>query len=127
MLEEYLRSGESQQKTLREAPGLVEAAQKVGGTSVGVFGYQNNLEVSRALFETLRKTAGTDSNNSAPLPGMEFPVAAGGFKDWVDLSLLPPFEQISKYFYFSVYSVSANADGLTFKMFAPVPPQLKKQ
>jgi hypothetical protein len=127
MLEEYLRSGESQQKTLRETPGLVEAAQKVGGTSVGVFGYQNNLEVSRALFETLRKTAGTDSNNSAPLPGMEFPVAAGGFKDWVDLSLLPPFEQISKYFYFSVYSVSANADGLTFKMFAPVPPQLKKQ
>jgi hypothetical protein len=127
MLEEYLRSSESQQKMLRETPGLVEAAQKVGGSSVGVFGYQNNLEVSRALFETLRKTAGTNSNDSAPLPGMEFPVAAAGFKDWVDFSLLPPFEQISKYFYFSVYAVSANADGLKFKVFAPTPPQLQKQ
>lgn len=126
MLEEYLRSSESQQKTLRETPGLVEAAQKVGGSSVGVFGYQNNLEVSRTLFETLRKTGGANSNDSAPLPGMEFPVVGNGFKDWVDYSLLPPFEQISKYFYFSVYAVSANADGLTFKMFAPVPPQLKK-
>jgi hypothetical protein len=126
ILEEYLRSSGSQQKMLRETPGLVEAAQKVGGSSVGVFGYQNNLEVWRALYDNLRKTGGTNSNNSAPLPGMEFPVAAGGFRDWMDFSLLPPFEQISKYFYFSVYGISANADGLTFKVFAPVPPQLKK-
>ena len=127
MLEEYLRSGESQKKMLRETPGLVEAAQKVGGSSVGLFGYQNNLEVSRALFETLRKTQGTNPKDSAPLPGMEFPVVGAEFKDWVDFTLLPPFEQISKYFYFSVYAVSANADGLTFKVFTPVPPQLKKQ
>ena len=127
MLEEYLRSSDSQQKMLRETPGLVEAAQKVGGTSVGVFGYQNNLEVSRTLFEALRKAPAASSAASAPLPGMEFPVAGLGFADWVDYSLLPPFDQISKYFYFSVYSVSANADGMTFKVFAPTPPQVKKQ
>jgi len=47
------------------------------------------------------------------------------FKEWVDLSLLPPFEKISKYFCFSVYGGSANVDGLTFKMFSPIPPALK--
>ena len=35
LLEEYLRSSESQAKTLREKAGLLEAAQKVGGLSTG--------------------------------------------------------------------------------------------
>jgi hypothetical protein len=47
-------------------------------------------------------------------------------KDWVDLSLLPTFDKISKYFYFTVYGGSANPDGLNFKVFAPIPPQLRK-
>jgi len=125
MLEEYLRSSDSQQKMLREMTGLVDAAQRIGGTSVGIFGYENIAETSRTTFEALRKTPKPDPAASAPLPGMEFPVVGTGFKEWMDFSLLPPFEQISKYFYFSVYGLSANADGLTFKMFAPVPPGLK--
>jgi hypothetical protein len=48
-------------------------------------------------------------------------------KDWADLSLLPPFEQVSKYFYFSVYGGGATVDGLTFKVFSPVPPGSKSQ
>lgn len=126
MIEEYLRSSDSQQKPLRETSGLLDAAQKLGGTSVGIFGYQNNLELSRAMFEVLRKNSANGASNPSPLPGMDLPMAGGVFKDWMDFSLLPPFEQIAKYFYFSVYGLSANADGLSFKMFAPVPPQLKK-
>ena len=125
MLEEYLRRSDGQQKTLRETPGLMDAVQKVGGSSVGIFGYQNNAEVSRFMFETARKGQGTNSLDSAPLPGMDFPVGKNAFKDWMDFSLFPPFEQVAKYFYFSVYGVSANADGLTLKMFTPVSPQLK--
>ena len=125
MLEEYLRRSDGQQKALRETAGLMDAVQKIGGSSVGIFGYQNNAEVSRFMFEAARKSQGTNSTDSTPLPGMDFPVGTGGFKDWMDFSLLPPFEQVAKYFYFSVYGVSANADGLTIKMFAPVPPQLK--
>ena len=49
-----------------------------------------------------------------------------GLKDWLDFSLLPPFDQIAKYFSFTVYSGSANADGLSYRIFSPVPPQLKK-
>ena len=51
--------------------------------------------------------------------------AEKSIKDLMDFSLLPPFERISKYFYFSVYGASATSEGLTFKMFAPVPPALK--
>jgi len=46
-------------------------------------------------------------------------------KEWMDFSLLPPYEKIAKYFYFTVYSGGSTVDGLTFKMFAPVPPALR--
>jgi hypothetical protein len=38
--------------------------------------------------------------------------------------MLPDFDAVSKYFYFSVYSGSTTADGLSFKAFAPRPPGL---
>jgi hypothetical protein len=129
MLEEYLRSSESQQKTLRNAAGIVDAAAKVGGTSSGWFGYENQAETARILVEALRGTAaaGTKETKAEASAGsMGFPVTQNAFKDWLDFSLLPPFEKISKYFHFTVYSAGANADGFAFKMFAPVPPQLKK-
>jgi hypothetical protein len=43
----------------------------------------------------------------------------------MDFSLLPDFDSLAKYFYFTVYGGSANVDGLSFKLFAPVPPGLK--
>ena len=39
---------------------------------------------------------------------------------------LSTHDKVSKYFYYSVYGVSANVEGLSLKFFAPVPPQLKK-
>jgi hypothetical protein len=46
------------------------------------------------------------------------------FSDWMDFSLLPDYDLVSKYFYFSVFNGSAMADGLSFKVFAPRPPQM---
>ena len=128
MLEEFLRSTDSQQKKLRETPGLTEAAQRVGGSSGTLFGYENQAETTRAALEILRKTFGTVTNtNLAPgVPAFVVPSAASAFKEWVDFSLLPPFDKIAKYFSFTVYSGSANVDGLTFRAFAPAPPQLRK-
>jgi hypothetical protein len=131
MVEEYLRSSDSQQKALRETPGLTEAIAKAGGPSVGMMGYENQAETTRATFETLRKSA-------APAPAENNPSAAslmlglsalpntGSFKDWTDFSLLPPFDRISKYFGFSVYTVSSTPDGILFKMYQPVPAGLRK-
>jgi hypothetical protein len=125
MLEEYLRSSDSQQKALRELPGLEDAMAKVGGSGTGWFGYHNQAETTRAGFDLLRKSAPSDKPETLA-PGIPAFVPEDTFKNWMDFSLLPPFEKISKYFYFSVYSGSANVDGITFKVFTPVPPQLKK-
>jgi len=127
LLEEYLRSSETPAKPLRDTPGLSEATQKVAGSGTSLFGYSNESESMRVLLEVLKK----DSSGADPLAGLTPVAMAMGMgdvkvKDWLDLSLLPSFDKISKYFYFSVYAGSANADGLTFKAFAPVPPQLNK-
>src|SRR5882724_7810125 len=128
LLEEYLRSSESQGKTLRETAGLVDATQKVTGPGTALFGYENQTETMRTAFETLKKdsSSGTAGDLSS-LPGA-LGVAGPGklFKDWMDFSLLPAFDKVSKYFHFAVYGESATVDGLTLKVFAPVPPGLKK-
>jgi hypothetical protein len=126
MLEEFLRSSEAKGKALRDTAGLVEAAAKVGGMSTGWFGYENQAETSRAVFEQLRNVSnsgGTNSGFAAPAT----PAFTGQqtLKDWMDFSLLPPFEKIARYFYFSVYSADATTDGLSLRWFAPTPPGLK--
>lgn len=119
-LEEYLRSGEKPPKPLSGTPGLVDAAQHVGGTGGGLFGYQNQREVLRFLFKTLKNQDAND-NGGGINPMAALPKAV---RDWLDFSLLPDYDQVSKYFYLSVYAGSTTADGLSFKFFAPRPPQM---
>ena len=101
-------------------PGLVDAAQKVGGTGGGLFGYQNQGETLRSLFKTLNNL--DSSNNPGGVNAAA--VLPKELQDWLDFSLLPDFDAVSKYFYFSVYAGSTTADGLSFKAFAPRPPGL---
>ncbi len=122
-LEEYLRSSQGDTKSLRDIPGLSEASAKVGGSGTSLFGYSNESESVRALFDFLKNNAsGADGlgGNLAPFLGN------AKFKDWVDVSLLPTYDKIAKYFYFSVYSGGTTPDGISFKVFAPVSPQLKQ-
>jgi len=128
MLETFLRSGDNTGKALRDAAGLADAAQKIGGMSTGLFGYQNTSETVRTTLESLKNDSGTVGKVLAMTPfAAKFNGKDGkGLKDWVDFSLLPPFDQIAKYFYFAVYSGSVDAEGLSYKMFVPTPPQLKK-
>lgn len=128
ILEEFLRSGESQGKPLRDLPGLADAMVRIGGQSTGWFTYENESETMRLLFEALRRGA-ADTNSTGPsVLGSAIPFAAPEkkFRDWLDFSLLPDYEKVSKYFGFGVQAGSANVDGLTFRMFSPTPPQLKK-
>jgi len=130
LLEEYLRSSDSTQKTLRDTPGLTDAIAKVNGTSAGVFGYENQVETTRAVFESLRNNSSTNSSrfgsSSATLPGFGSVPNAENMRGWMDFSLLPPFDKVSKYFSFSVYTISSTPDGIMFKMYAPVPGALRK-
>jgi hypothetical protein len=116
-LEEYLRSNANQPSPLRETAGLADAAQHVGGEGGGLFGYQNQRETMRTAFKLVKNASGSITVSSlASLPP--------GFRDWMDFSLLPDYEQVAKYFYFSVYGGNTTSDGISIKAFAPRPPQL---
>ena len=45
-------------EALREKPGLLEAAQKVGGMGTGYFGYENQADTMRAAFEAAKNDPG---------------------------------------------------------------------
>jgi hypothetical protein len=128
ILETYLRSSENTGKSLRETPGLAEAAEKIGGMNTGLFGYENSSETMRVMLETLKNDSGNLEKMLAMTPlGPKIGGKDGsGLKDWLDFSLLPSFDKITKYFHFMVYSGSVAADGLSYKMFSPTPPLLKK-
>jgi hypothetical protein len=127
MLEEYLRSGENRHKGLGETAGLGDAAQKVGGTATGLFGFSNEKENMRAVVETYRKGSVTlpDLIGSPMMLGKAAPGDGKKLKDWADFSLLPSFDMISKYFYYSVYAGSFAPEGFTVTFFTPTPPQLR--
>ncbi|MHB8521550.1 MAG: hypothetical protein ACYDH9_12440 [Limisphaerales bacterium] len=129
MIEEYLRSSETNPKALGQTAGLNEAAQKVGGTQTGLFGYENQNQTMRVTIEALKLNSDAlDKMFTLRLNAGSSDGAKGGkgLKDWVDLSLLPPYEKIAKYFYFLVYAAGTGPDGFNLKMFSPTPPQLKK-
>jgi len=115
MLEEYLRSNTGQARPLRETAGLADAAQHVGGAGNGLFGYENQHETMRTAFSLLKNSTAADTAMTV------FPKS---FRDWMDFSLLPDYDQVAKYFFFSVYGGGATTDGLSFKVFAPRPPQM---
>ncbi|MCW5557945.1 MAG: hypothetical protein KIT22_08945 [Verrucomicrobiae bacterium] len=115
VLEEFLRSADGGGKSLRELPGLSEAAQKVGGMSTGMFGYQNQRESAAGLWEALR-TGGLQK----VVPGGGSPSVEAA-AEWLDFSVLPPFEQISKYLGVQVSAGGWDAQGFRVNSFAPVP------
>jgi hypothetical protein len=118
IMENFLRSTGSPGKPLRETAGLAEAAQQIGGAGGGLFGYENQRELMRTAFALLK----SQSDSTAGLGSMA--ALPKNFRDWMDFSLLPDYDLVSKYFYFSVFNGSTTADGLTFKAFAPRPPQM---
>ena len=128
LLEENLRSGADQAKALRETAGLLEAAQRIGGMGMGLFGYDNEVDAMRATFEATKNDLGASTNGIGPslfpgLPGITGPES--NLKSLMDFSLLPAFDKVAHYFSFLVYAGSVNVEGLTLRCFAPVPPALR--
>jgi len=127
MLEEYLR-GTAPDQPLRGKSGLAEAAEKVGGLGSGFFAYDNPRATLRMIFDMLRKNPDTFeeiiSAQFTGMPGIEL-WNAEKRKEWLDFSLLPPFEQVEKYFGFTVFGVKNAPEGIEFKGFTPTPPAIR--
>jgi len=128
ILEEYLRSDENKARPLSDTPGLAEAAQKVGGMGMGLFGFDNQNTSTRAIVQTLRQQQITlqDILGAPTMMGsVNTAEETAKLREWADFSLLPPFDSISQYFYFSVFSGSFSPDGFTMNYFSPTPPKLR--
>jgi hypothetical protein len=126
MIETYLRSADSNARPLREITGLADAVWRVGGAGNGLFAYQNQRETVRAAFTALKNSSMDSPSSSGANAFGALPFASpekilGG---WMDFSLLPDYDRVAKYFYFTVCSGTVTTDGLSFKVFAPRPPQL---
>jgi hypothetical protein len=129
-LEEYLRSGEGNLRPLRDFPGLNDAVQHVGGTGNGYFSFKNQNETARAAFETAKKDSKAAEALFGGGPLTLLTGIAGdpgkGVSEWFDFSLLPPYDQVSKYFHFNVSAIEVAPQAINFKVFSPTPPQLRK-
>jgi hypothetical protein len=113
-LEEFLRSAEGTGKSLRDLPGLADAAGRVGGMSQGLFGYEDSREVARAKWEAFRQ-----GDLAKMMPVGTGAAQVRSVKEWVDFTLLPPFDEVSKYFSLTVYAGSWDAQGFSVKAFSP--------
>jgi hypothetical protein len=129
-VEEYLRSLEIPSPALRDLPGLMEAAQHVGGMETGYFAWENQAESARVWLETVKRSGAELPRllSLGPLPGSAASAEERRkLAEWFDVSTLPPFEKVSKYFHFVVYSLAASDEGLRWKVFAPVPPRMNAE
>lgn len=128
ILEEYLRSNDSKGRTLAETPGLADAAQKVGGMGTGLFGCDNESLGMRMLLEMLRQQPVTLQDiwgSSSVIGNVNTVEEAARLREWADFSLLPPYDAIAQYFYFSVYAGGFSPEGFTLNFFSPTPPKLR--
>jgi hypothetical protein len=125
LFEEYLRALDT--RPLREMPGLAQAAEKVGGMATGLFGFENQQESMRVIFEALKKDAASidDLLSGSRLAGKLAGDEDKKFKEWFDFSLLPEFDRIAKYFHIAVWSGAVTTEGISFKWFSPAPPGAK--
>jgi hypothetical protein len=118
LIEEFIRSGDGAGKSLKDVPGLNEAAQKVGGMGTGFFGYQDQREGTRTWWEVMR--AGDGLEKSMESIGGESKQAKR-VGELLDVKSLPPFDAVAKYFGVAVYAGSWESGGFKARVFWPTP------
>ena len=77
-------------------------------------GYEDMKESMRAVWEAMRQSGGLDK----ALPGSD-PKNAKDISKWFDVTLLPPFDQVAKYFGPTVYAGGWDPRGFSFKAYSP--------
>ena len=122
MVEEFLRFCQTPGTSLADLPGFKDAGQKVTAGAT-LFGYSNQAEQLRLAMkgQPPRRDAAATAADTL-FPGASWLVRSSIAS--ADPSLLPSLQELSRFFYFSVYSVAGTPDGLVLRSFAPRPPGL---
>ncbi len=127
-LEDYLRSTDNQGLALRATAGFAAATEAVGGMGTGWLSYEDQRGTMRLTIDALtHAVAATNRSEFDAVFASLIPFAPpeAELKEWVDLSLLPDFNQIAKYYGFTVATGQASASGITFRYFVPTPAELR--
>jgi hypothetical protein len=101
---------------LSELPETQEGVSAVGGTGQGVFGFTNTREEMRPTWESLRTAGSVDKLMAAGSANLDTVKAV---EQWADFKLLPPFEQIARYWTTMVMGGGSNPAGYDFRWFSP--------
>jgi hypothetical protein len=117
LLEQFLRSSDGGGKSLRENAVMIESAQKVGGMGTGLFGFQDQRESLRGTWEAVRGGSLNKPPGSVRSPAGNAPSA----DEFADFKLLPPFDQVAKYFGSQVYAGVWDSQGFQLRQFGPNP------
>ena len=113
---------------------IPEAAEKVGGSATGWFSFENQGESLRVAIEAMKQNPellaqmfGNPAGSVGSMLGAPGGAAdSKSMKEWFDVSLLPSYDKIAKYFHYSVSAGVNQPDGFSFRTYLPNPPGLKK-
>ncbi len=106
---------------------MSEALQKIASSSSSMASrFSNDREAMRVTWNMIRKNLASTADSLGPVLAMVGLSDNDKLKEWVDVSLMPDFDKISKYFSFTVMSETPTAEGMSFKAVAPLPPELRK-
>ena len=123
-LEDFLRGPSSSQEPLRRMAGLRQATQVLADEPLTSFRYDNAVEIVKGLWEMGRENPDLLTGNLGLLAGAA-PNPLGDIEKVADLSGLPPFERVAKYFHYTLGGSSSDANYLNYRWYRPTPPQLK--
>ena len=122
ILKDYLRSSSEPQSPLRDSAGFRQASAVLGPEKLTFFRYDNPVGWIGRIWEFARENPDFLSEE---MIGSEAPPGDADIAALLDFSALPPFEQVAKYFHFTVSGGNSDAQFLNYRFFMPMPPQIQ--
>ena len=128
MLESYLRSAKGPGRPLKSKTEFQQTVNAVGGFKSGYVYYQNMASSVGLIYENLRENPESIFSGlmgigiGSGLTGDSGPGDA--LERFMNFKKLPPFDQVEKYFHFSVTGNSSDDSMLNLKSMSPIPTSL---
>ena len=123
LLESTIRGGDSKQNEVFSSRAYRMAVDKVGGTSSGLFGFEDPSNTIGPFIEAVKGEPGLFQeiiDNVSETIASVFNKEAESVS-FIDLSLLPEVSAISKYLGISVYAGHIDNEGFKLKVYSPDP------
>ena len=130
LMRDYFRKSiTSSRRSLRDVEGMAEAVRTVGPDSLGSFYYNDSSDLIGRVWEGLRQNPVWIADFIKELADLD-DRQVGDVREFltkapVGFSRLPPFNQVAEYFHFNVAGTGSNDHYLSFRIFAPISPELR--